>query len=273
MKVKQIVLLLLALALTSWSIAAQTKQELNDQLFEAVRAGDAARVTTLLDKGAEVNAKFRYGTTALFKAAERGHLEVAKILLERGVDVTVKDTFYGSTALSWALQNDHIDVVKAILIKDTGSVDEVLLTGVRAGTLPLVEIALAQGGSKPETLTTALAAAMNDKDKAAIAEMLKKAGAVPPLEVDAATLQTYVGSFKSEQGTVVSLSTKDGKLTAQVVGQPALALSAIDKTSFRPVDFDGMVFTMTVESGRVDSFTLKRGPTNTVYKRIAETKP
>ena len=39
-------------------------------MWEAVRKGDVALVTALLDKGADVNAKFRYGTTALFKAAE-----------------------------------------------------------------------------------------------------------------------------------------------------------------------------------------------------------
>ena len=70
------------------------KQELNDQLFEAVRKGDAAAVTAALDRGADVNAKFRYGATALFKAAERGHAEVVKLLLDRGADVKVKDTFY-----------------------------------------------------------------------------------------------------------------------------------------------------------------------------------
>src|ERR1043165_6408264 len=88
-----------------------SKQELNDQLFEAVRKGDAAAVTAALDKGADVNAKFRYGTTALFKAAERGNADVTKVLLDRGAALDVKDTFYGATALSWALQNDHINVV------------------------------------------------------------------------------------------------------------------------------------------------------------------
>ena len=62
-----------------------SKQELNDQLFEAVRKGDAAGVTAALDKGADVNAKFRYGATALFKAAERGNADVAKILLDRAL--------------------------------------------------------------------------------------------------------------------------------------------------------------------------------------------
>src|SRR5678810_1280680 len=79
------------------------KQQLNDQLFEAVRKGDVAAVTAALDKGADVNAKFRYGTTAIFKAAERGNAEVAKVLLDRGADVKVKDTFYGATAMTWAV--------------------------------------------------------------------------------------------------------------------------------------------------------------------------
>src|SRR5205085_3393426 len=96
-----------------------SKQELNDQLFEAVRKGDAAAVTSLLDRGADVNAKFRYGTTALFKAAERGNTEVTKILLARGADVKVKDTFYGATAMTWALQGKHVEVVRLLLETST----------------------------------------------------------------------------------------------------------------------------------------------------------
>lgn len=247
--------------------AAQTKQELNDKMFEAVRAGDATAVAALLDKGADVNAKFRYGMTALFKAAERGNVEVTKVLLARGVDVKIKDSFYGATALSWALQNDHNDVVKEILAKDPTSVDEVLLNGARGNSVPLVEIALAQGGAKPETLTSALVAALNNKENPAIAEMLKKAGATPPLEIDAAILQTYVGSYKSEASTI-NLSLKDGKLSAQPIGRPPIAVFAVDKVTFRPVEFDGLLITMTVEGDKVTGFTLKQGPNNTVFKRV-----
>jgi len=215
MKLKQTATLLLTLVLLFFAANAQTKQELNDQLFEAVRAGDAARVTALLDKGADVNAKYRYGMTALFKAAERGNLEVTKILLARGVDVSVKDTFYGANALSWALQNDHYDVVAAILTKDPTGVDDVLLQGARGGSTQLVQIALTQGGVKPQTLSMALAAVMNDKDKVAIADMLKKGGAVPPPTVDGAVLQSYVGNYKSET-RAVAMSVKEGTLVMQV---------------------------------------------------------
>ena len=108
---------------------ANPKQELNDQLFEAVRKGDAAAVTALLDRGADVNAKFRYGATALFKAAERGNAEVAKVLIDRGADVKVKDTFYSATAMTWALDGNHVNVVRLLLEKDGDEAENVLMTG------------------------------------------------------------------------------------------------------------------------------------------------
>src|ERR1700741_5108433 len=107
-------LCLLSLLLIPFQATQDPKQQLNEQLFEAARKGDAAAVTALLDKGADVNAKFRYGTTALFKAAERGNTEVVKVLLARGADVSVKDTFYGTTAITWALDNDRVEVVRAL---------------------------------------------------------------------------------------------------------------------------------------------------------------
>src|SRR5688572_32889130 len=161
----------------------QDKQALNDQMFEAVRKGDAAAVTALLDKGADVNAKFRYGQTALFKAAERGHAAVVKVLLDRGVDVTVQDTFYQTTAMTWALDGDHTEVVKLLLEKLPSSVDDVLSTGVRSGNEALVKVALDKGGAKPQTLTAALVAASGNEKSVGIVEMLKKAGAVPPPDI------------------------------------------------------------------------------------------
>jgi ankyrin repeat protein len=274
MKSKHATTVLLAFLTISNIVYAQnSKQELNDQFWEAVRKGDLAAVTALLDKGADVNAKFRYGATALFKAAERGHAEIVKLLLSRGADVTVKDTFYGATAMTWALSNGHVETVRALLEKDSSSVADVLMTGVREGNIALVEVALAKGGVKAETLTAALASAMNDKEKAAIAEMLTKAGAVPPVEIDSATLQTYVGKYKNEQGVEISLTAKDGKLFLTPPGQPPLPLMAIDKTNFRPAAFEGLGVTVNIEGGRAASLSVKQGTTTTIFKRVEETKP
>ena len=47
---------------------------------------------------ADINVRDYYGRTALSSAAEKGHVEVVKLLLEAKVDVNVKDGF-GMTAV------------------------------------------------------------------------------------------------------------------------------------------------------------------------------
>lgn len=271
MKLTTVILLLFTLvSFDTLALAQNTKQELNDQLWEAARAGDTAAVTALLDKGADVNAKFRYGATALFKAAERGHADVVKLLLARGADVSVKDTFYGATAMTWALDQKHVEVVRALLEKDTASVDSVLITGANEGNADLVRVALERGGVKPGTLTVALVASQAEKDRAEIVELLKKAGAQPPFAIDAETLQTYAGRYKPEEGADVLISVKEGQLIANFGGQ-AITLMALDKTTFRPVAFEGLTIAFNSEAGKVSGFSLKQQGRNTnVFKKVVE---
>jgi FOG: Ankyrin repeat len=268
MFVLQKVFLLSLLALLLPQNTTNSKQELNDQLYEAVRKGDAAAVTSLLDRGADVNAKFRYGTTALFKAAERGHTEVARVLLARGADVNVKDTFYQATAMTWALSGKHFDVVRLLLEKGSDEVDDVLTEGTQESNPELVKIALDRGGIKPETLTVALANSEGNEKNAAILEMLKKAGAKPPLEIDAATLQSYTGKYKGEAGPELTFTAKDGKLFVTGFGRQDFGLMPLDKTTFRPLAFGGTTFTFNVEGGKVTAVTFKQGQTTNQMKRI-----
>jgi len=55
-------------------------------------------VELLLKKGANVNAKDKYGGTALMYAAVKGHKEVVELLIENGADVNAKNIM-GKTAL------------------------------------------------------------------------------------------------------------------------------------------------------------------------------
>jgi ankyrin repeat protein len=256
-------LLLLALA----AAAQDPKQALNEQLYEAARKGDAAEVKAVLDKGADVNAKFRYGATALFKAAERGHTEVVKVLIERGADVNVKDTFYGATAMSWALQKGHTGVVRAILAKSAEEAGDVLLTGVRGDNVELVTAALETGKVPAETLTGALVTAGSDEKKAPFVEMLKKAGAVPPPEVDAGLLQSYVGKYKAEPARELNITLKDGKLSVAGSGG-STTLMPLDQKTFRPPDFAGLSITFHVEGGKVTGLDFKQGANTTLFKRV-----
>ena len=249
--------------------ATDPKQALNDQLYEAVRKGDVAAVKAALDKGADVNAKFRYGATALFKAAERGHAEIARMLLDRGADVKVKDTFYQATAMTWALDNKHIAVIRLLLEKDPDDVEDVLLAGTREGNEELVKVAL-DSKAKPESLMVALAISSADEKKANITDMLKKAGAPAPPQVDAATLQSYAGKYKGDTGPEATISVKDGKLFVAGFTREPQPLLATDNTTFRPVNFGGIMFTFNAEAGKVVSMTLKQGTNTNVMKRIAD---
>ena len=74
-----------------------------EDLREAARRGDLERAKALLDAGVPVDAKNRYGATALFFAADRGHLPLIQLLIERGASTEVSDTFYGMTPLVRAI--------------------------------------------------------------------------------------------------------------------------------------------------------------------------
>jgi Ankyrin repeats (3 copies)/Domain of unknown function (DUF3471) len=273
MRVIHVVTFLIALSFSSpVAFSQNAKQELNDQFWEAVRRGDAAAVTSLLDKGAEVNAKFRYGATALFKAAERGNVEIVKILLARGADVTVKDTFYGATAMTWALDNGHVEIVSALLEKQPASVNDILMSGVMRARAELVKLALAKGDLKKETLTTALVVARRNKEKPEIAELLKNAGAVPPPQVNPATLQTYAGKYKSDAGMEVTVAVSEGNLTAVAAGQRPQQLVPLDDTTFRALFVENILLRFKVEDGKVTGLTLNQGQVTTQLVRVVETK-
>jgi hypothetical protein len=193
---------------------------------------------------------------------------VVKVLLDRGVDVKVKDTFYQTTAMTWALDGNHIAVVRLLLEKSGDQAEDVLMTGIREDKEEYVKLALDRGGIKPEALTAALAMASADPKKATTVELLKKAGAQPPLEVDAATLQSYAGKYKGETGPEVTFLVKEGKFLVAGFTREPVALMALDTTTFRPLAFAGITLKFNVEAGKVASMTFTQGQTTNVMKRL-----
>ena len=106
---------------------AATREE---QLLDAVRAGDTAAVKALLDQGVPVDTKFRYDRTALSFAADRGHVEIVKLLLERGADPDTMDSFYHQSAIGGAARKGHVEVVLMMLERGKRSVGPALLGGI-----------------------------------------------------------------------------------------------------------------------------------------------
>jgi hypothetical protein len=89
---------------------------LDEELSEAVRKGDAAKVRELLKRGANPNAKNEHGWTPLHRATYWGHADVARLLLEHGADANAenKNSFI-PTPLHLAAAMGHVDVTKLLL--------------------------------------------------------------------------------------------------------------------------------------------------------------
>src|SRR6516162_981008 len=132
---------LLMLVFPAICAAALAAQDINEELLEAVRKGDAPSVEVLIAKGANVNASWRYGETPLFFACDPGFTPVVKVLLEHGAEVNIKDTFYGMTPVARAAEKEHFDIVKILLAKGADA-DSVLMGGAEEGKLDLVKEAL-----------------------------------------------------------------------------------------------------------------------------------
>ena len=113
------------------------KTALNEELWNAARAGDVARVVKALDSGAEINSGNRYKATALFFAADKGHVEVIKVLLDRGADVNALDSFYKFRPLVMALMNNHGPAAALLLERGSEGAGDALVMGVQRKNLQL----------------------------------------------------------------------------------------------------------------------------------------
>jgi ankyrin repeat protein len=250
-----------------------------DQLQEAARKGDAATVTHLLDEGVDVNTKFRYGTTALFFACDHGHVDVVKVLLDRGADLTVKDSFYGFTPLMLAVEPaqkrkpGHTEIAKLLIAKGAPGKEEALSAAAGQGDAVLAKFILDTGGLPASNLSEVLEVAKAG-NKTEIVRLLEQAGAKPleDFKIDTAQLERFAGTYKNASGNEITVAVAGFRLTVGVAGTPPTqrtVFAAINATTFRGIGTGGVRIVFKVDGDRVTGFNRMPPEDNPiVYTRV-----
>ena len=102
-----LITILLVLCLTSLPAIA-------GPLHEAAKSGDVAQIRTLLNQGADINARVENGYTPLHWAARYGHIEAVRVLLKAGALINARDE-KERTPLHYAAGYGHVEAVRVLL--------------------------------------------------------------------------------------------------------------------------------------------------------------
>jgi ankyrin repeat protein len=130
-----------------------TAIEVSLTLFSAIDGNCIAMATELLDHGASVDARDRFGARPLSHAARFGHLQMVDLLLARDAPINARN-LAGATALFFAAEGGHTLIVQR-LIKRGADVKLVGRSGVSpvaaaayAGNDAIIEALLAHGANE-----------------------------------------------------------------------------------------------------------------------------
>ncbi len=257
---------LLPLAIPALLMAAPPADDLGEQLLAATRKGDIAVVKQLLDKGADVNSKNRYGSTPLFFACDRGHFEIAKLLIDKGADMNVKDTFYNASALSWAMNKKHDDIVTLMIEKGVDAT-EPLRGSVQNGDKKMFQLILEKGKVTQTMLDEALLVAGPARREEMAKELEKRGAKKIEVAIDEGTAKLYEGKYQ-DGDMVFTFVVKDGKLAFSQQAGAATSLYFLGNDKFRFLQAS-LLFTFERDaSGKVTAVRFANRGGDTTLKKV-----
>lgn len=158
---------ILSLVAICYALAQQPggTNSLDQQLLSAADKGDTATVQSLLQRGANIEAKNSIGDTPLLMAVWSGHIDAVKLLLDKRANIEAKGG-WGETPLIRAARVGHADVVKLLLENgaDTSATDSENLTAQQVATkYDYADVAALIAQANPRGALNQYIAALNSK--------------------------------------------------------------------------------------------------------------
>ncbi|MGA2775299.1 MAG: DUF2062 domain-containing protein [Candidatus Omnitrophota bacterium] len=195
---------------------------------EVAKQNVVSEANKTTDNNATINALDEHGFTQLIEAAKSNSLEVAKLLMDKGVDVNLKDANTGATALMYAVGHGNLDMVKLLLenkadINATDKAEQTaLMIAAMNGSLEITKLLIEKGadinlqeGYKMNALMFALSQSNLD-----VAKLLIDKGTdvnAKDLTGETALMMTAEGDFPDitkiliDKGADINAKDKDGK--------------------------------------------------------------
>jgi outer membrane protein assembly factor BamB len=272
-------LLCSTLLLLLFSVGAFAETD-GDRLIEAVRDGNNALAKELIEKGADVNAKTRYGATPLFFACDKGNVELVKLLIQKGADVSVVDTFYGVTPVTWVLfsvkeSEPHREILGLLLAEKPDGAASALPVVAEMGDRVLAELIVASESADAKALEGAIEIARgagHEELAAYLEEQLPEGSAEARFELSPEVLERYLGDYVSDEtGSVFRVYVEDGVLKAQGPGeQPPLTLDPESEVKFNPRQAPEIAVEFRGEGERAGQLVVLQPEGEIVFKRKVE---
>ncbi len=247
----------LILSLT-WSavLAAQSDDAHGELLLEAVQKDDLESVQEALAAGADVNFSNRYGATPLSFACDRANVDMVRMLLKRGANPNVKDSFYNATPLTWAQSRKNQEIILLLLANGAEGGDAILRRAVAVGQVDYAAQIIETGAVSSRELSRALATA-EEKELDKLVALLKQMDVAPPekLVVDPDVLKRYEGDYQSDRITIQIEVRKDQLMC----GFNDAAKSPLVPVSSTDFELGTSLIRFEVEQGQVEGVRLTMG--------------
>lgn len=99
------------------------KKSVNKAIRNAIKLGDTHEVKQLIGSEKEIlNTMTSFGTW-LHVAAKKGHLEIVKYLIEKGIDMDTRGGTFDASALNLVAGAGHLEIVKYLLVEAGAEID------------------------------------------------------------------------------------------------------------------------------------------------------
>jgi outer membrane protein assembly factor BamB len=233
-------------------------------LHDAARAGDVAEARRLVEEvGVPVDAGDRYDSTALLFAANRGHLEMVRYLIEAGADVDHRETFFNTSAFDYAVWQEHDEVQELLIAAGADQREEALELAAQAERPELARVAVKAGPIQASTLESLRARDdLPAEVRAALSEARSRPDPEPP-SYDAEALTAFEGTFETHDASdgsgsevTARVESTGSALSIRVGDREPVEVTPSGERTFRSAD-GTLVASFWGRLGSVESLTLQ----------------